>query len=77
MPHVDLKFITRNLTETQQNAISEDIIAVLKKHFGSTDDSVSIKLNEIPADEWKTAVYEPIIKANMDALVKKPGYKMD
>ncbi|KAB7896716.1 tautomerase PptA [Rouxiella sp. S1S-2] len=77
MPHVDLKFITRNLTETQQNAISDDIIAVLKKHFGSSDDSVSIKLNEIPADDWKSAVYEPIIKPHLDELVKKPGYKLD
>ncbi|CAM3417201.1 Tautomerase PptA [Rouxiella silvae] len=77
MPHVDLKFITRNLTEIQQNAISDDIIAVLKKHFGSSDDSVSIKLNEIPADDWKSAVYEPIIKPDLDVLIKKPGYKLD
>jgi len=77
MPHVDLKFITRNLTEEQQNAISEDIVGVLKKHFGSTDDSVSIRLNEIPKDDWKGEVYEPVIKANLDKLVKKPGYTMD
>ncbi|MEG3133857.1 tautomerase PptA [Rouxiella sp. T17] len=77
MPHVDLKFITRNLTEEQQNAISEDIVGVLKKHFGSTDDSVSIRLNEIPKDDWKGEVYDPIIKANLDKLVKKPGYSMD
>ncbi|WAT02389.1 tautomerase PptA [Rouxiella chamberiensis] len=77
MPHVDLKFITRNLTEEQQNAVSEDIIAVLKKHFGSTDDSVSIRLNEIPKDSWKSEVYDPIIMAHLDKLVKKPGYKLD
>ncbi|MDR3434173.1 MAG: tautomerase PptA [Rouxiella aceris] len=77
MPHVDLKFITRNLTADQQQAISDDIIAVLKKHFNSSDDSVSIMMHEIPADDWKSEVYQPIIQANMNSLVKKPGYTMD
>lgn len=77
MPHVDLKFITRNLTEAQQTAISDDITAVLKKHFGSSDEAVSIRLNEIAKDDWKSEVYEPIIMAHLDQLVKKPGYTMD
>ncbi|MDG0806193.1 tautomerase PptA [Pectobacterium brasiliense] len=74
MPHIDVKHFPRNLSEEEKKAVAEDLSAVLKKHFGSSDESLSVALNEIQPERWKDDVYDPFIKPQLDTLPKKPGY---
>ena len=43
-------------------------------HYG--DESVSVAIEEIDADEWAEKVYRPDIEQKSDTLYKKPGYRM-
>lgn len=74
MPHIDVKHFPRNLSEEEKKAVAEDLAVVLKKHFGSSDESLSVALNEIQPERWKDDVYDPVIKPQLDTLPKKPGY---
>ncbi|KHN56266.1 tautomerase PptA [Pectobacterium fontis] len=74
MPHIDVKHFPRNLSEEEKKAVAEDLAAVLKKHFGSSDTSLSVALNEVQPNCWKEEVYDPLIKPQLDTLAKKPGY---
>lgn len=76
MPHVDLKYFPRNLTTQDKNALADAIAQVLKEHLGTSDEAISIAMNEIDASDWKEQVYDPIIKPSLARLAKKPGYDM-
>lgn len=75
MPHVDIRYFPKDLDDRRKNEMVADIVAVLKKHLGSSEDSVSVALHEILPEHWKAEVYDPIIMAQFDELVKKPGYR--
>ncbi|MEH2921299.1 tautomerase PptA [Samsonia erythrinae] len=74
MPHIDVKYFPRNLSEDEKKTIADELTAVLKTHFGSSDDSLSVAMNEIQPERWKEEVYDPLIKPQLATLVKKPGY---
>ena len=75
MPHVIVK-LWPGKSEQQKarlaQAITKDVITVL--HHG--DESVSVAIEEIDADEWAEKVYRPDIEQKSDTLYKKPGYRM-
>jgi 4-oxalocrotonate tautomerase len=75
MPHVIVKLISGK-SETQKQRLAEAITREVAGILGYGDDSVSVSLEEIPADAWRSAVYEPDIIAKPDSLYKKPGYRM-
>jgi len=74
-PHVIVK-LWPGKSEQQKarlaQAITKDVITVL--HHG--DESVSVAIEEIDADEWAEKVYRPDIEQKSDTLYKKPGYRM-
>ncbi|PIJ51715.1 Tautomerase PptA [Erwinia sp. OLTSP20] len=76
MPHIELSFFSRDLSDEQQQALANDLCEVVKKHFGSRDESLSVALHPVAKENWKTQVYDPRIRAEIDRLVKKPGYEM-
>lgn len=76
MPHVDIKYCPKNLSEIEKEDMAIEICDVLKKYLGTTDNSISIALKEIPTERWKDEVYTPIIKNEMERLIKIPGYSM-
>ncbi|HTV57597.1 MAG TPA: tautomerase family protein [Verrucomicrobiae bacterium] len=73
MPHVIVK-LWPGKSEQQKSrlaeAIAKDVMEVL--HYG--EESVSVALEEIPAQQWVEKVYGPDIKNKWDKLYKKPGY---
>lgn len=75
MPHIDIKCFPRDLNAEQKQALADDLCAVLKQHLGASDSSLSVALTEIPANEWKDKVYDPIIKPALPELLKQPGYE--
>ncbi|WP_312140751.1 tautomerase PptA [Atlantibacter hermannii] len=76
MPHVDIKYFPRELTEEQRLAFADDIAKVVIKHLDSKPTSVSVALEEVQPDNWKQQVWDTDIAPHLDTLAKKPGYSM-
>ena len=74
MPHIIVKLYPGR-TEEQKirltEQIMEDVIATLK----SSEDSVSVAIEEVKPEDWLEAVYRPDIEGHWDQLYKKPGYE--
>lgn len=73
MPHVVVK-LWPGPTEKQKAALARDIVDAVRKNIGSSNDSVSVAVEEVPSHEWMEKVYRPEIAPAMDSLYKKPGY---
>lgn len=76
MPHVDIKYFPRDLNDEQKRALAEDISAAISRHLGSKEGSISIALNEVAQEAWKTQVWDSEIAPQLETLIKKPGYSM-
>ena len=75
MPHVVVKLWPGKSEEQKQqlaDAITRNVTAIL--HYG--DESVSVAMEEVAADEWREKVYRPDIVERAAQLYKKPGYRM-
>ena len=73
MPHIIVK-LWPGKSEAQKRDLAERISKAVMDvlHYG--DESVSVAMEEIPAEEWAERVYRPIM-ADPDKLYKKPGYR--
>ncbi len=75
MPHVIVK-LWPGKTEQQKSRLAEkiakDVMAVL--HYG--EESVSVSIQEVAAEDWAAKVYKPDIVEGPGKLYKKPGYSM-
>ena len=73
MPHIIVK-LWPGKSEQQKTrlaeAITKDVMEIL--HYG--EESVSVAMEEVKANEWVEKVYRPEIKAKLNKLYKKPGY---
>lgn len=76
MPHIEIKCFPRELTEEQKQAITTEMCDVLKKHFGSKDESLSVALQMVEQAQWKAEVWDTQIAPHMEQLLKKPGYQL-
>ena len=76
MPHVIVK-LWPGKSELQKqrlaDAIAKDVMDILR--YG--EESVSVALEEVDAQEWAAKVYQPDIQRNWDKLYKKPGYDIN
>ena len=75
MPHVIVKLWPGKSEQQKRRlaaAITREVTAIL--NYG--DESVSVAIEEVPADDWADAVYQPDIVAKPATLYKKPGYTM-
>ncbi|KAF0094355.1 MAG: hypothetical protein E1N59_2071 [Puniceicoccaceae bacterium 5H] len=75
MPHIIVKAWPGKSEDQKQRlaeAITRDVMEIF--HYG--EESVSVALEEIPAERWKQDVYGPDIKGHPERLLKKPGYQM-
>ena len=75
MPHVIVK-LWPGKSEQQKvrlaAAIVKDVMNVLK----CGEESVSVAIEEIQAEDWAEKVYKPDIVNNAEQLYKQPGYTM-
>ncbi|HEY1846061.1 MAG TPA: tautomerase PptA [Buttiauxella sp.] len=76
MPHITVKHFPRELTDEQKQALATDLCDVVKKHFSSADDSLSVALIPVERESWKDDVYDVEIKPALETLAKKPGYSL-
>lgn len=73
MPHVIVKMWPGKSEKQKQelaDRIAKDVMVVL----GYGEESVSVAMEEIAANDWLEKVYKPDIQSNPDNIYKKPGY---
>jgi 4-oxalocrotonate tautomerase len=75
MPHVIVKLWPGKSEEQKKrlaDRIAKDVMSVL--NYG--EESVSVAMEEVSADEWAEKVYKPDIVRCPERIYKKPGYSM-
>ena len=75
MPHVIVK-LWPGKSEQQKTQLAEEIVKDVMKVLNYGEESVSVAIEEVPAQDWSEKVYEPDIVNNSEKLYKKPGYTM-
>ncbi|RQR22827.1 4-oxalocrotonate tautomerase [Burkholderia sp. Bp9143] len=74
MPHVIVK-LWPGKSEQQKRNLTDAIVKDLVTTLATSEDSVSVSIEEIESRDWMETVYRPDIEKNMAALYKKPGYE--
>lgn len=77
MPHIDIKCFPINLSDEQKLALAADISDIIVHHLNTKEDSITVALNEVPEEQWKTVVWDSEIGPHLEILIKKPGYSME
>ena len=75
MPHVIVKMWPGESELQKQrlaDALTKDVVEVL----GYGEESVSVGIEEVSADEWFDMIFKPDIDQKQDTLYKDPGYTM-
>jgi 4-oxalocrotonate tautomerase len=73
MPHVIVKMHSGR-SEAQKQALAAEIAEAVKKTLGSSDDAISVSVEDVAPNDWTEKVYRPDIAAKPQQLYKKPGY---
>ena len=74
MPHVIVK-LWPGKSDTQKQELADAITRDLMKILNSGEKSISVAMEEIPAEDWAEKVYKPEIMTSR-TLYKKPGYDL-
>lgn len=73
-PHVVVKMYAGR-TEEQKKELADEIVKAVMSKLGSTEESISVAIEEINKKDWTLKVYKTEIEGKEDTLYKKPGYK--
>lgn len=76
MPHILVK-LWPGKTEAQTQELADRITREVTEVLASGDDSVSVAMEEVNAQDWAEKVYRPEIMGHPEQLYKKPGYRME
>jgi 4-oxalocrotonate tautomerase len=75
MPHVIVKLYPGR-SEQQKMRLAEQIVKDVVSIIKCGEESVSVAIEEIKAEDWAEKVYKPDILNTPGKLYKKPGYSM-
>ena len=75
MPHVIVK-LWPGKSEQQKIRLTEAIVKDVMNVLKCGEESVSVAIEEIKAEDWAEKVYKPDIVNNAEQLYKQPGYTM-
>lgn len=73
MPHVIVK-LWPGQSRKQKQDLTQAIVDSLVATLNTSEDSVSVAIEEVRSQDWMEKVYRPDIEKNMAALYKRPGY---
>ena len=73
MPHVIVK-LWPGKSEKQKTKLAEEITRAVMSVLNYGEESVSVALEEVPADKWMAEIYNPYILGKPKQIYKKPGY---
>lgn len=75
MPHISIKLYPGR-SEQQKVRLAEQIVKDVVSLLESSEDSISVAIEEINPEDWVEKVYQPEILNNPENLYKKPGYNL-
>ncbi len=75
MPHVIVK-LWPGKSEQQKARLAEALTKDVMDVLGYGEESVSVAIEEVPAEDWAEKVYKPDIVNKPEQLYKKPGYDL-
>jgi 4-oxalocrotonate tautomerase len=75
MPHVIVK-LWPGKTEEQKHRLAERITKAVMGVLNYGEESVSVAMEEVKAEDWAEHVYKPDIVNKLEQLYKKPGYDL-
>jgi 4-oxalocrotonate tautomerase len=75
MPHVIVK-LWPGKSEQQKIRLAEAIVKDVMNVLKCGEESVSVAIEEIQAEDWAEKIYKPDIVNNAEQLYKQPGYTM-
>ena len=75
MPHVIVK-LWPGKSENQKARLAEAIAKDVMDVLGYGEESVSVAMEEVKAEDWAEKVYKPDIVHRPEQLYKKPGYDL-
>jgi 4-oxalocrotonate tautomerase len=75
MPHVIVK-LWPGKSEQQKTRLAERITQAVTDVLGYGEESVSVAMEEVAAQDWAEHVYKPDILNKTAKLYKKPGYDL-
>jgi 4-oxalocrotonate tautomerase len=75
MPHVIVK-LWPGKSERQKAQLAEAIARDVMDVLDYGEESVSVAIEEVEAQDWAEKVYKPDIVDKPEKLYKKPGYTM-
>ena len=73
MPHVIVK-LWPGKSENQKAKLAEEITKAMMTVLNYGEESVSVALEEVGADDWMDMVYKPDILGKPKLIYKEPGY---
>lgn len=73
MPHISIKLYPGR-SEQQKVRLAEQIVKDVISLLESSEDSISVAIEQINPEDWVKKVYKPEILNNPEKLYKKPGY---
>ena len=73
MPHVIVK-LWPGKSEKQKAKLAEEITKAVMTVLNYGEESVSVAMEEVGAEEWMDKVYKPEILDKPTQIYKKPGY---
>lgn len=74
MPHIVVKMVAGK-SEEAKKVLTQKLIDAITSTVNNDPNSVSVAIEDVPAEKWKTDVYEPDILKHMNELYKQPGYE--
>lgn len=73
MPHIIVKLYPGR-GEEQKISLAESITAAVSETLNLDKSTISVAIEEVPAEIWAKDVYKKDIIDNHEKLYKKPGY---
>jgi 4-oxalocrotonate tautomerase len=73
MPHVTVRLYSGR-SEQQKARLAEAVTKALVTTLGSSEESISVGIEDIAPQDWAEKVYKPDILGKADTIYKKPGY---
>lgn len=73
MPHVVVKLYSGR-SDKQKRALADAVTQAVTSTLNSSEESVSVAIEDVAPERWVEDVYKPDILGRSDKLYKKPGY---
>lgn len=75
MPHITIQMYTGRDEKTKKE-IAGKMAEALSNAMNMEKKNISVSIQEIEKENWKTEVYDKVVDENNQEVLIKPGYEM-